>query len=48
MEMYCAKCKKVTAFSGEPQLFGTKNDTLILKGVSVVREKIKSSFVDKG
>ncbi len=47
METYCVKCKKVTAFSGEPQLFLNKNDRLILKGVYVGCNKMKSTFVSK-
>ncbi len=47
METYCVKCKKVTAFSGEPELFRTKNDRLILNGVCVACNKMKSTFVSK-
>ncbi len=44
MKTYCVKCKKVTAFSGEPKLHRTKNDRLILKGVCVTCNKIKRTF----
>ncbi len=47
MDTYCVKCKKVMAFSGEPQLLRTKNDRLILKGVCVAHKKMKSTFISK-
>jgi hypothetical protein len=45
MESYCVKCKKQTSF--DPQLFRTKNNRLILKGLCKVCGKMKSRFVSK-
>lgn len=47
MESYCVKCKKHTLFDGEPQLFRTKNNRLLLKGLCKVCGKQKTRFVSK-
>jgi hypothetical protein len=41
------KCRTKTAFEGQPQLFRTKNNRLLLKGLCVVCKKQKARFVSK-
>ena len=47
MESYCVKCKKNTPFDGQLQLFKTKNNRLLLKGLCKICGKQKSRFVSK-
>ena len=47
MESYCVKCKRHTLFDGQPQLFRTKNNRLLLKGKCKVCGKMKARFVSK-
>ena len=47
MESYCVKCKKHTPFDGQPQLFRTSNNRLLLKGLCENCGKMKARFVSK-